>query len=102
MPQCGHLFKEILLVSTILWHCHCFVFQPALNILNYLNGKKEQQQKLDFGWISYILLSLTDLVMVFDAIQLKSRQACEKLQCLYENLMSNNFRKMALLKKYEL
>ena len=33
-----------------------------------------------------------DLVTVFDAI-LTSRQTCEKLQCLYENLMPNNFRK---------
>ena len=24
---------------------------------------------------------------------------CEKLQCLYENLMSNNFRRTAVLKK---
>ena len=32
-----------------------------------------------------------DLVTVFDAI-LTSRKTCEKLQCLYENLMSNNFR----------
>ena len=39
-----------------------------------------------------------DLVMVFDAI-LTSRQTREKLQCLYENLMSNNFRKTAVLKK---
>ena len=39
-----------------------------------------------------------DLVMVFDAI-LMSRQTRDKLQCLYENLMSNNFRKTALLKK---
>ena len=31
-----------------------------------------------------------DLVTVFDAI-LTSRQTCEKLQCLFENLMSNNF-----------
>ena len=37
-----------------------------------------------------------DLVTVFDAI-LKSRR--EKLQCLCENLMSNNFRKTAVLKK---
>ena len=37
-----------------------------------------------------------DLVTVFDAI-LTSRQTCEKLQCLYENLMSNNFRKTAIL-----
>ena len=39
-----------------------------------------------------------DLVTVFDAI-LTSRQTCEKLQCLYENLMSNNSRKTAVLKK---
>ena len=39
-----------------------------------------------------------DLVTVFDAI-LTSRQMCEKLQCLYENLISNNFRKTAVLKK---
>ena len=39
-----------------------------------------------------------DLVTVFDAI-LMSRQMREKLQCLYENLMSNNFRKTAVLKK---
>ena len=32
----------------------------------------------------------TDLVTVFDAI-LTSRQTLEKLQCLYDNLMSNNF-----------
>ena len=39
-----------------------------------------------------------DLVSVFDAI-LTSRQTREKLQCLYENLMLNNFRKTAVLKK---
>ena len=39
-----------------------------------------------------------DLVTVFDAI-LTSRQTREKLQCLYENLMSNNFRRTAVLKK---
>ena len=33
-----------------------------------------------------------DLFTVFDAI-LTSRQTFEKLQCLYENLMSNNFRR---------
>ena len=31
---------------------------------------------------------------------LTSRQTGEKLQCLYENQMSNNFRKTAFLKKY--
>ena len=39
-----------------------------------------------------------DLVTVFDAI-LTSRQTREKLQCLYENLMPNNFRRTAALKK---
>ena len=39
-----------------------------------------------------------DLITVFDAI-LTSRQTREKLQCLYENLMSNNFRKTVVLKK---
>ena len=39
-----------------------------------------------------------DLVTVFDAI-LTSRQTREKLQCLYGNLMSNNFREMPVLKK---
>ena len=41
---------------------------------------------------------LIDLVTVFDAI-LTSRQMCGKLQCLYENPMSNNFNKTAVLKK---
>ena len=41
---------------------------------------------------------LIDLVTVFDAI-LTSRQTREKLQCLYENLMSNNLRSTAVLEK---
>ena len=36
--------------------------------------------------------------MVLETI-LTSRQPREKLQCLYEKLMSNNFRKRAVLKK---
>ena len=39
-----------------------------------------------------------DLATVFDAI-LTSTQTREKFQCLYENLMSNNFRRTAVLKK---
>ena len=39
-----------------------------------------------------------DLVTVFEAI-LTSRQTHEKLQCFYENLISNNFRRTAVLKK---
>ena len=46
-------------------------------------------------------LSLIDLVTVLEDI-LTSRQLRGKLQCLYECLKSNNFRKMALLEKYEL
>ena len=38
-----------------------------------------------------------DPFTVFDAM-LTSRQMFEKLQCLYENLMSNNFRKTVVLK----
>ena len=45
-----------------------------------------------------VRLSRIYLVTVFDAI-LTSRQTREKLQCLYENLMSSNFRRMAVLKK---
>ena len=40
--------------------------------------------------------------MVLEAIILTGRQPHEKLQCLCENLMLNTFRKMAVLKKYEL
>ena len=39
-----------------------------------------------------------DLVTVFDAI-FTSRQTCDKLQCLYENLMSSYFRETTVLKK---
>ena len=45
-----------------------------------------------------VTLRRIDLVPVFDAV-LTSRQMREKLQCLYENLISNNFRRTAVLKK---
>ena len=45
-----------------------------------------------------LIIVIIDLVTVLDAM-LTSRQMCEKLQCLYENLMSNNFYKTAVLKK---
>ena len=45
-----------------------------------------------------MIILLKDLVTVFDAI-LTSRQTREKLQYLYKNLMSNNFRKTTVLKK---
>ena len=41
---------------------------------------------------------LIDLFTVLEAI-LTSRQPREKSQCLYKNLMSNNFRKTAVLEK---
>ena len=44
------------------------------------------------------LVKNISIVTVFDAI-LTSRQTRERLQCLYENPMSNNFRKTAVLKK---
>ena len=34
-----------------------------------------------------------------DGVENRDRQTREKLQCLYENLMSNNFRKTAVLNK---
>ena len=40
---------------------------------------------------------MIDLVTVVDVI-LTSRQTRAKLQCLYGNLMSNNFRRKAVLK----
>ena len=46
---------------------------------------------------SYCHTDRIDLVTVFDAI-FTSRQTRAKLQCLYENIISNNFRKMAVLK----
>ena len=62
-----------------------------------INQAKEEAKllKLPHWSVTKIII---DLVTVFDAI-LTSRQTREKLQCLYENLMSNNFRKMAVLKK---
>ena len=63
------------------------------------------QKKLGAGRrlpVPFQTLSATmDLVMVLEAI-LTSRQPRENLQSLYENLMSNNFRKTAVLEKDEL
>ena len=68
----------------------------------------EQRWKLQINFLLEFVLSyplirlflcrtlLIDLVTVFDAIVTSTR---DKLQCWYENLMSNNFRKTAVLKK---
>ena len=53
---------------------------------------------ITIAFFSVFLIFIIDLVTVFDAI-LTSRQTRDKLQCLYENLMSNNFRKTAVLNK---
>ena len=53
--------------------------------------------RLDHCSQNWFDVASVDLVMVFDAI-LTSRQTREKLQCLYENLMSNKFQKTAVLK----
>ena len=45
-----------------------------------------------------VFLGIDLVITVFDAI-LTSRQTREKLQCLFENLMSNNFPKTTVLKK---
>ena len=44
---------------------------------------------------------IIDLVTVLDDI-LTTRQTSDKLKCLYENPMSNNFRKWLLSEKYQL
>ena len=61
------------------------------------NDKESSQVTLP-GFSICVPLPVIDLVTVFDAI-LSSRQTCEKLQCLYEKLMSNNLRRTAVLKK---
>ena len=46
----------------------------------------------------FVLPYTIDLIMVSEAI-LRGRQPLDKLQCLYGNLMSDNFRKTAVRKK---
>ena len=58
---------------------------------------KRPQRRIEERGETAVFEGYIDLVTVFDAIFM-SRQTCEKLPCLYENLMSNNFRKMAALK----
>ena len=74
-----------------------------------LQNAQPDTTNLDISWSSALMgrkgaelstetKELIDLVTVFDAI-LKSKQTRQKLQCLYENLISNNFRRTAVLKK---
>ena len=66
--------------------------------LHLISKRKKEilTQKHQYN-VKYYVIPI-DLVTVFDAI-LTSRQMREKLQCLYENLMLNNFCKTAVLKK---
>ena len=73
----SHTKLDSYIVKRVIWSNLSF---PGVGSFDHLNGP------------------IVDLVTVFDAI-LTSRQTCEKLQCLYENPMLNNFRITAVLKK---
>ena len=73
----SHAKLESYIVKRLIWSNLSF---PGVGSFDHLNGP------------------IVDLVTVFDAI-LTSRQTREKLQCLYENPMLNNFRITAVLKK---
>ena len=75
----------------------CYVTDPDLGIETVSCRLSQQVVRMDMDWnLKQLGQLLIDLVTVFDAI-LTSRQTREKLQCLYENLMLNNFRKTAVL-----
>ena len=76
----------------------CYVTDPDLGIETVSCLLSQQVVRMDMDWnLKQLGQLLIDLVTVFDAI-LTSRQTREKLQWLYENLMSNNFRRTAVLK----
>ena len=51
-----------------------------------------------WGYFNKSFTSVIGFITVLEAT-LTSKQKCEKLHCLYENLMSNNFPQTAVLKK---
>ena len=57
---------------------------------------KNREQEYILNDTSHLMKTRIDLVTVLEAI-LTSRKPREKLLYLYENLMSNNFRKTAVL-----
>ena len=59
---------------------------------------KNREQEYILNDTSHLMTTRIHLVTVLEAI-LTSRKPREKLLYLYENLMSNNFRKTAVLKK---
>ena len=68
------------------------------NSVNTNRQMKNREQEYILNDTSHLMKTRIDLVTVLEAI-LTSRKPREKLLCLYENLMSNNFRKTAVLKK---
>ena len=83
--------KEVLLI--------CLSRSPSLSSLHVITFVLEIPGLFFLKSLSKRPRLQLDLVTVLEAI-LTSRQPREKLQCLYENLMSNNFRKAVVLKKY--
>ena len=88
--------------ETVLWGT-VFVIQTSdrmqcFTILQYKLLSFNIQDDWSTHGLLGKLLKKIDLVTVFDAI-LTSKQAREKLQWLYENIMSNNFLRTAVLKK---
>ena len=72
----------------------CYVTDPDLGIETVSCRLSQQMVRMDMDWN---LKQLGQLLI--DLGILTSRQTREKLQWLYENLMSNNFRRTAVLKK---
>ena len=71
----------------------CYVTDPDLGIETVSCRLSQQMVRMDMDWN---LKQLGQLLI--DLGILTSRQTREKLQWLYENLMSNNFRRTAVLK----
>ena len=76
---------------------HVQSLEPEHGLKKFNQGSRSCLS-LNFTLFLWKGFHIIDLVTVFDAI-LTSRQTCEKIQYLYENLLSNNFGKTAVLKK---
>ena len=72
----------------------CFL---KLSACCQLIGSLLETKRVDSA-VNNCVKSKRDLVTVLEAT-MTSRQLCEKLQYLYENLVSNNVGKMAIMKK---
>ena len=70
---------------------HGILANMELECGEYYPGRRDTSK---FLFKLYVLISI-----IIDLVILTSRQTSWKLQCLYENLTSNNFHKTAVLKK---